>query len=56
MIVAACNFLPVAKVDRIIPRGEDVKWVIGYQFFEFEQSQMISLVCWGGGSSGGLQA
>jgi len=39
MLAAACNSLPVAEVDRIIPRGEDVKWVIGYQFFEFEQQQ-----------------
>jgi hypothetical protein len=44
MLVVACNSLPFAQVFRIIPRGEDVKWVIGYQFFEFEQSKTIGLV------------
>jgi hypothetical protein len=49
MLSAACNSLPFAKVDRIIPRGEDVKWVIGYHFFEFEQSHTITLAWWSGG-------
>jgi len=51
MLAATCNSLPVAEVDGIIPRGEDVKWVIGYQFFEFKQSQTITLVCWSGSGS-----
>jgi hypothetical protein len=36
MPAATCNSLPVAEVDRIIPGGENIRWVIGYPFFEFE--------------------
>jgi hypothetical protein len=43
--------MPVAQVDGIIPRAEDVEWVIGYQVFEFEQTQTICLVCWIGSNS-----
>jgi hypothetical protein len=55
MLAAACNSLPSAKVGRIIPRAQAVKWVSGYQFFDFEQSQTISLVGWSS-STGRLEA
>jgi hypothetical protein len=55
MLTAACNSLPVAEVDRIIPGAQDFMWVIAYQIFEFEQSQPISLICWSSSNIGSLQ-